>query len=120
VFHETNPISLTNRRGSRPAVATPAEKGRTGSAGLRAGAAASRPRTGLWWPCTCLRAGSCYMQDRVGSGWHLAAYASFVGVGFSIAMARTTHGVSPGQWIGAAFVLFFAALFFIYKTEEKK
>ena len=56
----------------------------------------------------------------MGSGWHLAAYASFIGAGFSIAMARATHGVSPGQWSGAAVLLLLAALLFIHKADQKR
>jgi hypothetical protein len=41
-------------------------------------------------------------------------------MGFSIAMARESHGVSPGQWSGLGAILFLAALFFIYKADQKR
>jgi hypothetical protein len=43
-----------------------------------------------------------------------------IAVGFSVAMARESHGVSPGQWAGVGVILFLVALFFIYKADQKR
>jgi hypothetical protein len=53
------------------------------------------------------------------TGWHLAGYVSLVAAGFSIAMARVTHGVSPGQWAGAGLFLLIVGGLCLSKAEQK-
>lgn len=55
----------------------------------------------------------------MGSGWHVAGCVGLVAFGFCLAMARETHGVSPGQWIGAGIVLLLVALVFLAKASDK-